>query len=80
MFERRRTACGLLLPLLAVAFGLQAAYAAGQAEALDVLELNAGLRLLYELRLEKARAVRRVAAVLSGRPFGERLGSRQILL
>jgi hypothetical protein len=55
MSVRRRTSCGLFLPLLVAALGVPAAPAGVQAEALIVPELDAGFRLLYELKLEEAR-------------------------
>ncbi len=57
MAVRQRTSCGLFLHLIAVALGVRAAPAGPcQAEVLNASELDAGFRLLYELKPEEARA------------------------
>ena len=57
MAVRRRTSCGLFLHLIVVALVVRAAPARSQpAEFLNAPELDAGFHLLYELKLEEARA------------------------
>jgi hypothetical protein len=56
MSLHRQTSRRLFFALIVGALGVQAAPAGVQVEALIVPELDAGFRLLYELKLEEARA------------------------